>query len=119
MSETKWTPGEWRYFGKKPIEVTVGGLVHIVSGDVESYTITATGRERGLRVTTFIATAHITANRSAEEAEANARLIAAAPELYEALDQILDDMGDDGPSCCQAAKDQARAALAKARGEAL
>lgn len=47
----------------------------------------------------------------------DARLIAAAPDLFRALDQLLDDMGDDGLSVCQAAKDQAKAALAKACGE--
>ena len=31
--------------------------------------------------------------------------------LREALDQLLDDMGDDGLCVCPAAKDQARAAL--------
>lgn len=49
-----------------------------------------------------------------EREASNAALIAAAPDLLEALDQILDDMGEGGLSCCQAAKDQARAALAKA-----
>ena len=52
-----------------------------------------------------------------KEAVANMHLIAAAPELFVALDQLLDDMGNDGLSVCQAAKDQAKAALAKARGE--
>ena len=51
------------------------------------------------------------------EITANAALIAAAPDLYAALKQIIDDMGDDGVSCCPAARDQGRAALAKARGE--
>ena len=46
----------------------------------------------------------------------NAALIAAAPDLYKALGQLLDDMGEDGLSVRQAAKDQARAALTKARG---
>lgn len=52
-----------------------------------------------------------------EKIQADAELIAAAPDLYEALDQLLDDMGETGLSVCQAAKDQAKAALAKARGE--
>ena len=52
-----------------------------------------------------------------ESGEADARMISAAPDLYAALDQLLDDMGDDGLSVCQAAKDQAKAALARARGE--
>jgi hypothetical protein len=47
------------------------------------------------------------------DSPANARLIAAAPELYEALDTFmrLGTMDD------QSAIDAARAALAKARGE--
>lgn len=48
---------------------------------------------------------------------ADARLIAAAPDLYYALEQILDDMGKDQFTCCPAAKEQGLAALAKARGE--
>ena len=35
--------------------------------------------------------------------------------VVEALDQLLDDMGDDGLSVCQAAKDQAKSAFEKAR----
>ena len=41
-----------------------------------------------------------------------------APPLAEAVGRLLDDMGDDGLSVGQAAKDQAIAALAKARGRA-
>ena len=51
------------------------------------------------------------------ECHANARLIAATPDLLAALEQLLDDMGEDGLSVCQDAKDQARAALSKAKGE--
>lgn len=39
-------------------------------------------------------------------------------DLVAALDQILDDLGGDDVCCCRATKDTARAALAKARGEA-
>ena len=48
--------------------------------------------------------------------EATARLIAAAPELLEALEMMLDmsEMGGFGKS---AAEDTARAAIAKAKGE--
>ena len=60
--------------------------------------------------------------RTKEEMAANARLIAAAPELYEALEQMVEiaeltvgwlptPPGADGPLI------KARAALAKARGE--
>lgn len=47
----------------------------------------------------------------------DAALISAAPDLLEALEQLLDDMGEDGLSVCQEAKDQARAAISKAKGE--
>ena len=51
-----------------------------------------------------------------QNAEANAKLIAAAPELLEALEMMLDmsEMGGFGKS---AAEDTARAAIAKAKGE--
>ena len=61
------------------------------------------------------------------EREADAHLIAAAPELYEALEYWLEHQGDECPDgfrsmdehCCweMRAMRQARAALAKARGE--
>lgn len=44
---------------------------------------------------------------------ANARLIAAAPELLEALEAVLDDIGNNGRAC-----KQARAAVARAKGNA-
>ena len=49
--------------------------------------------------------------------EANARLIAAAPDLLEALEYCLDCLGDEFalPADCQST---ARAAIARARGEA-
>lgn len=43
------------------------------------------------------------------------RLARVAPQLAEALDQVLDDMGEDGLSCCQAAKEQAASAIAAFR----
>jgi hypothetical protein len=52
--------------------------------------------------------------RTQAEAEANARLIAAAPDLYEALHDLCASGGlDDGGDVFAKAK----AALAKARGE--
>jgi len=53
-----------------------------------------------------------------EEQEANAQLIAAAPELYDALNAMLTHMGMDEDEFTKVTFDQARAALAKARGEA-
>lgn len=59
-----------------------------------------------------LATVHFMA-RGREEAEANARLIAAAPEMLEALEGILAITDRD-----HAAWNKARAAIAKAKGEA-
>ena len=53
-------------------------------------------------------------------AEANAHLIAAAPDLYAALqeaEEILSDLPDEGDSYIQEVRRQANQALAKARGE--
>lgn len=49
--------------------------------------------------------------------EADAHLIAAAPDMYEAIEQALDDMGVEGRCDCGQAKEMLRAALAKATGE--
>lgn len=53
-----------------------------------------------------------------DEQIANAHLIAAAPELYEALDNALDILKNDKRSYVQDAATECRMALAKARGEA-
>lgn len=52
--------------------------------------------------------------RTQEEAAANATLIAAAPDLYAALDAFVGMSSDDD---INAILDDAKAALAKARGE--
>lgn len=59
-----------------------------------------------------------------DEIKANAALIAAAPDMYEALKDLVDDICDredvDSPSCNPGRKSAvkwARAALAKARGQ--
>jgi hypothetical protein len=52
-----------------------------------------------------------------EEAEANARLIAAAPDLLKALNAMLTHMGMDEDDCNKLTFDQARAAISKATGE--
>lgn len=51
------------------------------------------------------------------DCEANAHLIAAAPELYEALEGIMRAEARDRVMPAGAEWDAARAALAKARGE--
>lgn len=50
--------------------------------------------------------------QTCEEAEANARLIAAAPDLLQALQWIA----DNGPDDAYELRDAARAAIAKATG---
>ena len=53
-----------------------------------------------------------------ETQEANAHLIANAPELYEALDTLTKEMFlDNNSNAIEAAYDNAVAALSKARGE--
>ena len=49
--------------------------------------------------------------RTYEEAEANARLIACAPEMLEALQDLCDTLGECGMT------EKARAAIARAEGE--
>lgn len=51
-----------------------------------------------------------------EEHEANARLIAAAPELLEAVNELMADAEDTG-EFSYSAMSKARAAIAKAKGE--
>lgn len=58
----------------------------------------------------------------ADEAEANARLIAAAPRLYEALSDLMENPDFDtaiggNPEMVEQLIERARAALAQARGE--
>jgi len=103
MSEPSFTPGPWA-FERAKMAVDDGfdhGIIAILNGK-----------------STVIGEAY---ERVGEEicapSKANAALIASAPCLYKALDQLLDDMGEDGLSVCQAAKEQAVAALRKARGE--
>src|SRR5687768_8810194 len=115
MSEPKWTPGPWRPRDEGPPETDVcgpdGRLLATAFPNVDH------GSEPpGLWLV-----------KSIPEAEANARLIAAAPELYEALEFIFDHIADKerGPRDlypafgldASRALEMARAALAKARGD--
>ncbi len=52
-----------------------------------------------------------------ENAEANANLIASAPDLLEALETALHDSGCDGDLCAHWWHEKARRAIAKAKGE--
>ena len=52
-----------------------------------------------------------------DDMEANARLIAAAPDMFEALEEVR-SCGNAGAKLSRAASDKVKAALRKARGEA-
>lgn len=89
---TQYTPGPWRIGTPPPNgEQTIGTL-------------------NGLMV------AVATTGAEMEETKANARLIAAAPELLEALQSVLENCLDSEGLCAAHAK--ARAAIAKAEGGA-
>ena len=99
MTEAKQTPGPWRL---APAKDYAGSELNIDAGP------------RGQ--SGFICTA---GHRGDAEAEANARLIAAAPELLEALIAITDQLeriGDPRPGKDGAFIDEARAAISKATG---
>lgn len=96
MSAPQFTPGPWE----------INGSDHGFVIATEGHSLAAVWPE-SLRGRKF-------------DAKANAFLIAAAPELYEALKWALENIQgmideDDIPSFV--IRDQARAALAKARGE--
>ena len=94
MSDTKWTPGPWAiaagYKTMLLVESRFGGTVC----DIECHCDVETGI------------------LPSEEEEGNANLIAAAPDLYNALSTLADAWERKSLPC-----DAARAALAKARGE--
>ena len=87
MNKTKFTPGPW-----KIVEDRVPSSLEVYGG------------------TTAICECWRRANPETEIA--NAHLIAAAPMLYEALDYLLNGIGDELGRI-----DKARAALKAARGE--
>lgn len=92
MTERKWTPGPW-------VEREKGVHPHpYVCGEYKEYEF---GLDRPV-------VCYLVGCRT----EANAHLIAAAPDLYEALEEIIKVHGEAGPVSAKAI-----AALAKARGE--
>jgi hypothetical protein len=120
MNATKWTAGPWQ----------IGSDFTTLAGDRKT---TLWGSD-GNQAVTLIQSGLV---KWEEQADANANLIAAAPELYAALQTMIDymleshageleschegdaEMAGEAPeacSYCQAIAD-ARAALAKARGE--
>lgn len=113
MSETRFTPGPWAIDPK--VHVSAGhGEFDIIApdGDDDPWNIARTFGGIG--------------EDGESEPKANAHLIAAAPELYEALENVLSDIVDyerannlspaPGREDCWQSVTNARAALAKAAG---
>jgi hypothetical protein len=86
----KLTPGPWKKFGRSDAR---GGSFTIV-GEAPRVGPIATVRKSRLRSSYFDA-------RTPEEGEANARLIAATPEMYEALQLIADHPRVQHPCGCE------------------
>ncbi len=102
MGEPKWTKGPWvwrpAYLNAGQDEAdTLAGTVGDTEGD--GMCVAAIHHDAGL------------------PAVANANLIAAAPELYEALEELVRVQMDGDWEYWRGARDRAEAALAKARGE--
>ena len=98
-TETKWAAGPW--------------TVHLD----EMYSIIA-GKEGRLAHATFLRGPHgLNGRRDSDEAAANTRLMAAAPDLYDALHGLTCELEDCAqPGDWEYYRD-AVAAMAKARGE--
>jgi|SRR5699024_4431295 len=109
MSETKFTPGPWRLSSQSP---------RIIQKDCRD-----TGSDHGFLIASSMGRDDSGFYASESEADANAHLIAAAPELFEALDTLVSVVGltafkyAEQRAVLQEAADQSIAALAKARGE--
>lgn len=98
MNKQKFTPGPWRYSKALPnlIECREGRKQYL-------YTVCQLGEGSGW----------------SKNKEANAALIAAAPEMYEALADIAENCGNHGCSeTCAEADCKICEILKKARGEA-
>ena len=96
-----WTPGPWQFYELQGDD----GLGYIRPFDEDGKEIAH----------------HGDSGRSQAENVANARLIAAAPELYEALNRLLASVNPGNAvthaTGCRCVIHEARAALARARGE--
>lgn len=112
MSEVKHTPGPWEVEG--PMGAEIG--LSVVQAGLKTYewefiamACQSTAGDERMGRQRFI---------SPEEQEANARLIAAAPELLNALKEILEtDFSQESSwDYSEGIKDVARAAIAKAEG---
>lgn len=94
MSEKRWAKGPWSFDGTGPHAVFG---CEIESVDDDCIAGTWHGKD--------------------DVARANANLIAAAPELYDALEDIVNELSCDLPDSLQPEFLNALKAMAKARGE--
>ena len=107
MSNEKWTPGPWK-------------VTHEAGDFYENVGVSMDSHQKNPN---HFRTAHLWHSEcedDCEETVANARLIAAAPELYESLDKLLHQLSindDEGLFEHADMVIDARAVLAKARGE--
>lgn len=106
MSEAKFTPGPWHV----PTGPFVGGLSVEVRAD--DYFIKCPGSGGAMSLTQTVCKLDWS---ETEEWEANAHLIAAAPELYEALEAAANSSGFQ--YMFYETREKINSALAKARGE--
>lgn len=110
MSETKFTKGPWKAF-----TTSEKGMLNVNCGDVE-------GSPHVVEYHPSVATIHNNRHyqHTRDNASHNANLIAAAPELYDALEDLLEKL-DMTPELNLDSWGvytfEAEAALAKARGE--
>ena len=98
----KHTPAPWRVSSESP---------RIIKKDYR-----AIGSDAGFLIASTMGNDNSGFYASEQEADANARLIAAAPELLEALEELI-TATQHLDQCHQATADKARAAIAKAKGE--
>ena len=101
MSESKHTPGPWRAYG---FMITGGDFRQVAECNMP---VGTPGREEDATV---------------DEDQANARLIAAAPDLLAACEMLISDPSEEWSQTefdrrVGAARDMARAAVKKAKGE--
>ena len=97
--QPKWTPGDWAGKGQTSEDAVFCGTMHRICADGTWLAFVPTWKDNP---------------DEASEAEANAHLIAAAPDMYAALEMAKLWLDFDGRFDMQGIN----AALAKARGQA-
>lgn len=111
MQEFKGTPGPW--FIKPVPNCTVEGAVNVIQ----------THNNNGLGFHIAYASGWIDDKEEKDEADANARILAAAPELLEALQLLMAEQSGGNKSCghsgftCTCPYDKAKATISKALGQ--